>query len=254
MKKVTISAHRGAPESAPENTLSAFQAAVSIGVDFIETDVHLSSDHHVVITHDPDFSRLGGPSKAIRNCTRDEIESFRLVPGPDGPEKPLFMDDALKLFPEVRFNVDLKDHRPEMAEAWFQLLVRSEGADRFRTASFDDRTLRYFRRLAPNLQIGIPKRRFLGLLLLAFLGLSRRPSAGEAVIQIPENAGILRLISRRTIKIWHRYGWKIEAWTIDNEDDMERLISWGIDGIITNFPSLLKKVLNQNRDVKPNQV
>ena len=241
MSRITVSGHRGNPETATENTRAAFESALQIPVDYIETDVRLSADGHVVVAHDPDFSRLGGPGLRIRSLRRPDLETLRL--GRDGEDSPLFMDEALKLFPGARFNVDLKDRSPRLATAWANLLKTAGAGERCRTTSFYDGVLRRFGKSAPGFPIGVSRGRFVCLLLAALFGQSRSPRNGESVLQIPETFGPFRLLNPGRIKLWHRFGWKVEVWTIDNEEDMRRLIDWGVDGIITNRPSLLRKLL-----------
>ena len=244
MSRLLITGHRGAPSEAPENTRSSFSAAIASGAQVIETDIRLCADAHIVISHDDNFARLGGPGRSIRKMTRSEIEAIRLVSGPTGPERPLFMDEALMLFPDIRFNVDLKDSGPAIVREWAGLLRRSTAWNRCITASFYDRSLRMFRRIEPDLPVSVARFGIAWILLLSAFGTSRRPKAGEGVLQIPEKSGFLKLVSPRTIGIWHRFGWKVEVWTIDNREDMERLYEWGVDGIITNRPSLLKEFLH----------
>ena len=248
MNTPLIIGHRGAPERAVENTEASIRAALHEGALLIETDVRLTADFHIVLSHDPDFSRLGGPSTPIRRMRRSEILQIRLSGGPGPHQAPLFMDQALRLFPRARFNVDLKDPGLALVAAWCRLLEESGAAQRCRTASFHDRSLRLYRRLRPGAALSAARFRVITILLCTLIGLPCRPRSGEGVLQIPEKRGIFRLITPRRIRRWHRWGWQVHAWTIDTESDMKRLTAWGLDGIITNRPSLLRQVLKENPD------
>lgn len=243
MKSPLIIGHRGAPERAVENTEASIRAALNEGALLIETDVRLTADGCIVLSHDPDFSRLGGPSTPIRRMPSAEIRKIRLTGGPGSDQAPLFMDHALRLFPRARFNVDLKDPGPALVAAWCRLLEESGAAHRCRTASFHDRSLRLYRRLRPGAALSAARFRVITILLCTLMRLPCRPRSGEGVLQIPEKRGIFRLITPRRLHCWHRWGWKVHAWTIDTESDMKRLASWGLDGIITNRPSLLRRIL-----------
>ena len=244
MSLPVVIGHRGAPEKAVENTEESFRAALEAGAEIIETDVRISVDSHVVVAHDADFSRLGGPRIPIIRCTRDEIERFELE-GTDGRTvRPLFMDRVLESFPRASFNVDLKDPGPVSVPPWVVLLRRMSAFDRCRTASFSDRTLRLFRSALPEAPVSVARLGVAFLLLEARLGRTRPPGPTEGVLQLPERAGPLRVVAPRTLDAWHRSGWKIHVWTVDNEEDMRRLIAWGVDGIITNRPSLLKRTID----------
>lgn len=243
MSSLLIIGHRGAPDSGPENTRSSLRAALDAGADILEIDVRLTSDGHIVLSHDADFSGLGGPAKPIRDCTRKELSGFKLSGGVNGWEQPLFMDEALVEFPAAEFNVDLKDSGSRIVYAWVKLLDESGAGTRCRTASFHDRTLSLFRRLRPDLTVSVARFGVAVVLLTTLLGRPRKPRRTEGVLQIPERAGCLRVVTPRRIRKWQARGWKTQVWTVDNKDDMHRLIEWGVDGLITNRPSLLKQVL-----------
>ncbi len=244
MKTVLIIGHRGAPEKAVENTESSFRAALEAGASIIETDVRLSSDGHIVVAHDSDFSSFGGPVKPIIRCIRSELERVVLHHKSGSTEKPLFMDDALKLFPDTCFSVDLKDSGTAVIRAWSALLKKSKSFHRCRTASFRDRTLRIFKRMNPGAAVSVARLNAAWLLLTTILGCPRSPGEGEGVLQLPETAGPLRILTPERIAGWQKKGWKVQVWTVDSEEDMRRFVRWGIDGIITNKPYLLKEVLD----------
>jgi len=246
-----IIGHRGAPERAVENTEASFSAALEAGSSIIETDVRLTADNYIVISHDSDFSRLGGPAVPIRLSTRLEIEKVILNDGNGRTGKPLFMDEALKKFPDTFFSVDLKDPGADIVQSWTKLLLESAAEKRCRTASFRDTTLKIFRALNPGLPVSLARYGVAVLLFSTILGFPRHPGPGEGVLQLPEHAGLLRIITSRRITQWQNAGWKVYVWTVDNENDMRRFIKWGIDGIITNKPFLLKDILafSELRDI-----
>ena len=244
MNRPLIIGHRGAPYKAPENTESSFREALEAGAAIIETDVRLTADGHIVISHDHDFSGLGGPVKPIIRSTRSELEAVVLYNESGRAEKPLFMDDALRLFPDTSFCIDLKDSGKAIIRAWTDLLSGSGSQQRCRTASFRDRTLRVFRRMNPGAPISVARFGVAWLLLTTLLGRPRSPEDREGVLQLPEFAGSIRILTPGRIAAWQEKGWKVQVWTVDNEEDMRRFVRWGIDGIVTNRPSLLNAVLN----------
>lgn len=243
-----IIGHRGAPYQAVENTEAAFQAALETGAGIIETDVRLTADGHLVIAHDPDYSRLGGPVKPIIDCSRDELEKIVLKGISGNVSNPLFMEQALQLFPRAAFSVDLKDPGPAVVKVWTELLQKSGASSRCRTASFRDRTLKLFHRLNPDAPISIGRFGAAWLLFTTVLGCPRRPKSWEGVLQLPERAGPIRVLTPKRISLWQTRGWKVQVWTVDNKEDMRRFVRWGIDGIITNRPSLLLEVMKPSSD------
>ena len=238
-----IIGHRGAPEAAIENTEASFRVALAAGVHILETDVRLCADGHLVLWHDANFSRMGGPRKAIRQMKRGEIEKVRLKTGNFPEMPPLFMDQALTLFPQAHFNVDLKDRSSAIVKAWFHLLRHSGAAHRCRTASFHDSVLRRFRRLNPMYPVSVARLGVLLILIKTALGIPHLPKANEGVLHLPEKAGLFRIITGRNIAKWQKLGWQIHVWTVDDPDDIIRLAQWGVDAIITNRPSMAQEIL-----------
>lgn len=249
MKRMLIIGHRGAPEFAIENTKSSFKAAMAVGVDAIETDLRLSADGHLLVSHDADFSRLGGPSKPIAQCRKSELTKIVLRDGADRIEKPLFMEDALNMFPNARFNVDLKDSGRNIVLAWTSLLMKNGATTRCVTASFRDRTIKLFSKICVNAPISVARFGVIAIVLLSLFGIVRTPKRNERLLQVPEQAGPIRVLTEKRVKKLQKKGWEIYVWTVDNEQDMRRLIEWGIDGIITNRPLMLRKLL-ESRDGK----
>lgn len=237
---IEVIGHRGAPTKAPENTAASFTAALDAGADILETDARLTADGHVVLSHDPDFSRLSGDARPISGLTRKEVESIDL----GGGEPPCFWDDALRRFPGARFNVDLKLADRGLIDSYVAILRHAGATDRVVTASFLDRNLRAFRRACPDGKISAGRVRVLGLVVAAALGWRPGRRKGETAIQLPEVAGPVTLVTPKRLGRWHRKGWAIHVWTVDNEDDMRRLIEAGVDGIVTNEPGKLRSLLD----------
>ncbi|MSZ30873.1 MAG: glycerophosphodiester phosphodiesterase, partial [Actinobacteria bacterium] len=97
-------AHRGGTSAAPENSLRAFADAVSLGYQYLETDVHATSDGVLVAFHDNDLERTCGEKRAIATSTWEELTSARI----DGTDPIPLLDDLLDEFPEAKFNIDCK--------------------------------------------------------------------------------------------------------------------------------------------------
>jgi len=248
MRETLIIGHRGAPELAVENTESSFRAALAAGVDVIETDLRLSADGHLLVAHDSDFSRLGGPPKPIAQCTKSELRGIILRDDSNRIESPLFMEDALRMFPNAHFNVDLKDPNRDIVHAWVSLLMKSKSVARCVTASFRDKTINLFSKMFANAPVSVPRFEMAAIVLLSYLGIIRRPGKNKKILQAPEWAGPIRVLTEKRIKKLQKRGWKVHAWTVDNEKDMHRLIEWGIDGIVTNRSSLLRKLLESRNE------
>ncbi|HUG54386.1 MAG TPA: glycerophosphodiester phosphodiesterase [Vicinamibacteria bacterium] len=289
-----LQGHRGARGLAPENTLAAFARALSIGVTTLELDTALTRDGHVVVSHDPtlnpDLTRdaegrwLGGPGPAIFSLPLAEVQRYdvgRLRPGTayatrfasaapaDGQRIPK-LADVFALArrannPTVRFNVETKiDPRhpgltptPEAFADAVIAAVRGEGmASRTTVQSFDWRTLRHVRKVAPeirtvcltvqnpgddNVQTGQPGPSPL-------LGGLDVDDFGGSVPRLVQAAGCAvwsphaRSVTPALVAEARGLGLKVVPWTVNETGDMEALIAAGVDGIITDYPDRLRTV------------
>lgn len=225
-------AHRGGTSEHPENTMPAFARAVELGFVFLETDVHATSDGHLVAFHDADLERTCGRPGAIADLDLTEVAAARV----DGRESiPLFRD-LVESFPSARFNVDCKDDRA--LEPLITELRRLDCLDRVCVGSFSDRRLKRLRReLGPGLCTSLGPRE----ITLLTAG-SPVPGNGRAA-QVPVSAGPVTIVTRRMVERCHRRGLQVHVWTIDDAEEMERLLDLGVDGIMTDRPEVLRSVL-----------
>ncbi|MGA1436834.1 MAG: glycerophosphodiester phosphodiesterase [Ilumatobacteraceae bacterium] len=227
-------AHRGGLSEAPENTLAAFQHAVELGFTYLETDVHLTSDGVLVAFHDPDLERTCGIDGKINDLSWDAISEARV----DGTHPiPQFVD-LLDSFPHARINVDCKSD--EALQPLISLLSERDCLDRICVGSFSDRRLRAVRRAFGNRVC--PR---LGPVETTRLTAGAPTPKGAFAAQVPPAAGKLPLVTERFVARAHRRGLQVHVWTIDDADEMNRLLDLGVDGIMTDRPEVLKDVLQQ---------
>lgn len=234
-------AHRGgalyAPNLGIENTLRAFGNAVDLGYTYLETDVHATKDGQLVSFHDAELHRVTGYGGAIEDLTLAQVQELHV----GGREAIPTIDELFETFPKARFNLDLKANGAVLPLAE---KIRSHHAERrVCVCSFSLRRLRRFRRLVKGTLTAISP---LGVAAMS-VGLARLPGRAEVVFQVPLThriAGVTkRIITPERIRAIHRAGRKINAWTVDDPEVMHELIDWGIDGIVTDRPDLLKGVL-----------
>lgn len=250
-----VCAHRGDSAYYPENTLSAFLSAAELGVDCIESDVHLTADDQCVLWHDSTVDRMTSGTGEIRDYTLEELKqldaaySFTL-PGQTGypfrgrgitiPS----LAETLEALPEMRFNLDLKDASLQLAERFIEVVGRYKAHARILGASFHYRQLRRLRKLAPSLVTSFSSPEVRGLVVLQRIGLLKYvfPFKG-LTLQVPETHGNTRIVTPRLINLLHDRGISVQVWTINSADDMHRLLDMGVDGIVTDDPRLLQQVL-----------
>lgn len=244
-------AHRGSRLLWPENTMVAFQGAVDLGYRYIETDVHLSRDGRVVVFHDDGLERLTDGSGRVWDhdwaelrrfdaaCRFDEAGDFPLRGR--GVSIPLF-EEAVAAFPDVLWNIDLKQAGIESAVA--EVVGRLGLEDRVLIGSFHDARIRRFRRLTEGRVATSAGPREVAAAWSA-AGVGSGPRGAADAYQVPERGGVL--VTRRFVTAAHRAGKQVHVWTVNDPAIMHRLLDQGVDGIVTDRPDLLNAVVEARK-------
>ena len=232
-------AHRGGTSEAPENTMPAFEHAVALGYRYLETDVHLSADGVLMAFHDPDLSRTCGVDGTIADMTAGELAEVRV----DGRASIPLMSELFERFPDVRFNIDCKSDAA--AGPLAALIRRHEAIDRVCLGAFSHARLKKLRvLLGPELLSCTSPQEVTSLRLVGRVG-------GDArrVAQVPVRFGAasgpkgLTVVTERFVRNAHGRGIPVHVWTIDEPDEVHRLLDLGVDGIMTDRPEILRDVL-----------
>lgn len=217
-----------------ENTFAALAEAHGAGAGYVESDCHLTADGDVVLFHDDDLRRLTGDPRSVRDVTTAELE--RLMAARGGL---VTLRQALDAFPDLRFNLDVKDEAVAAPTGH----VIAEHADRVLIASFSDAHRRIAlhaaaaadAQLLPAASAGTATiARALAAVRLRSRGLLRRALDGIDALQIPERQGRLRILTPRLIDAAHELGVEVHVWTVNDPDDMRRLLDMGVDGLVTD--------------------
>ncbi len=246
-------AHRGARAELPENTIPAFQRALDIGVDVLETDLHMTADGHIVAAHDPSGERMAGVPAQFRHVPLCDVKSWDAGHGfvDESGERPFVgrgyvistLEELLVEFPSTPLNVDIKQLDPPIYRPLLDLLRRTHSAERVTVASFHTRAMVAFRRLGYEGKTTLSRGE-----LVSFLALPGRPWSwlwkrlgGLAdAAQIPTHGGPIRLDTRRQIARFHQLGLRVDYWTVNEPDEARRLLELGADGIMTDDPAAIK--------------
>ena len=228
-------AHRGGAGDAPENTMPAFQACVDLGYRYVETDVHRTKDGKLVAFHDDTLDRATDRSGRIRELTWSEVRQATVK----GERIPL-LEDVLGTWPELRVNIDPK--ADDAVELLANVIQKTNALDRVCVGAFSDARLKKLRRkLGPGLCTSMGPLDVLRLRLRSLRVPVGAFSAGCA--QVPIKKGAIPVVDARSVRTAHHLGLQIHVWTVDDPNEMHRLLDLGVDGIITDRPSLLKDVL-----------
>ena len=228
-------AHRGGASEHPENTMPAFEHAVRMGYRYLETDAHATVDGVLVAFHDGVLDRLTDRSGIIAKLPWEYVRQARVRDA----SIPL-MEELLSAWPEVRVNIDLK-HEAAVVPL-VEVIERTRTHDRVCVASFSGKRLDRFRRLTAGKVCTAIGPLDIARLRGAGFGLPAGSFAGGCA-QVPVRQGPLLILDQRFVDVAHRNGLPVHVWTIDDEAEMERLLDLGVDGIMTDRPSVLKEVL-----------
>ncbi len=253
-----VMAHRGESGNVPENTMAALEAAVELGVDVVESDVHLTKDDQIVLFHDDSLMRTTGEEGTVRDYTLEELREFDLgyTFSTDGGTTFPFRGKGLKIvtlqevferFPNTMFNLDIKDTFPAAPEALANLLSEMNKKDSVIIASFTDRQIERFRQILPDVLTSAHPGEVKRFVFFSKIGLPRIKSEDihYRAFQVPVKSGPLTVVTKKFVKMAHERGIAIHVWTINDESTMNKLIDLGVDGIFTDQPSILKSVLSK---------
>lgn len=215
-----------------ENSAAAFAAAHAAGSEYIETDCQVTADGDVILFHDATLERLTGDPREVRHVrTRDIARLFSDHGGL------LTVAEALDLFPETRFNIDVKT--PAAAAPLGPILA--DHAHRTLVTSFSDANrrstvasvLRAGSVLRPATSAG--RNAIAAVRMLSSLRVSPARALREIdALQIPERRGALRVLTPALLRAAHRHDVEVHVWTVNDPAAMRRLIDLGVDGIVTD--------------------
>jgi glycerophosphoryl diester phosphodiesterase len=246
-------AHRGGAGDHPENTMPAFRAAVAMGYLYLETDVHLTGDGEVVAFHDDVLERVTDRSGRIAELTAAEVAEadagyrFTRDGGATFPHRgrgvrvPL-LGEILEEWPQARVNIDTKSDA--VVEPLAALLRRMGVLDRVCVGSFSDERLRRFRALAGDEVCTSMGPRAIACARVCSIS-GHIPRLGARCMQIPVRQGRILMADTVMIRAAHRSGLPVHIWTIDDPDEMERLLDLGVDGIMSDRLQTLREVLQR---------
>ncbi|HSV97511.1 MAG TPA: glycerophosphodiester phosphodiesterase [Spirochaetota bacterium] len=249
-----VFAHRGASGGYPENTLLSFREAVKIGVDAVETDVHFTKDNRFVVAHDGELGRICDGSGLVADYTLADLKKFDAGYGfsVDGGKSFPFrakglslisLEELLEEFPGQRFNIDLKAKNPAQVPYYCKIIEKCAAQHRVLTASEHAANIRPVRERFPEMATSFSLSEALFYYFLFRSGfLYLKKSFPADALQIPEFFGPSRVVSNAFVEQAHKKGLRVHVWTINEEEAMRRLYDTGADAVMSDHPSLLKKV------------
>ena len=232
-----VLAHRGGAEESNENTLESFDYSQSLGCEFIETDVQVSSDGIPYIFHDDDLKRIINNPIRFDSLSSNEIDELSIFNSCKIPK----LSDTLLRFPNLCFQIDFKTD--EVVMPALDVINEMNVFDRVCIASFNSKRLQNVRSLYPDLCISMGPNEVFKTLLARF-NLYKGDVPGDC-LQIPMSYYGIKIVSKRFVDFIHSRGLKIMIWTINDIKTFKYLINLGVDGIITDKPKLLFKTIEE---------
>lgn len=219
--------------------MRAFERTVRLGYTYIETDVHATADGELVLFHDDTLDRLTELRGPVAALPYRELAKARVL----GAEPIPRLEDALAAWPDVRFNIDVKER--SAVAPFARALERTGAHDRVCVASFSQKRLRQVRAvMGPRVCTSLTRSgvaAFKAASLFTSIRTVARFTAG--CVQVPPFYGPFAVITPSLLRTAHAYGMQVHVWTIDEPAEMHRLLDLGVDGVMTNDPAALRDVL-----------
>ena len=237
---VEIIAHRGAAAARPENTLAAVEKALEDRADWVEIDVQEIADGTVVVTHDSDFMKQAGVALKVWDAELDDLERIDIGSWFD-PSFAAARVPTLRAVLETakgrgRILIELKyyGHDDRLEERVAQIVEQTGMAADVMIMSLKRSGVNKMRELRPDWPMGILAARAIGDL-----------TALDAEF-LAVNTG---QVSGKLLRRAHDAGKKVFVWTVDDPRAMSRMVSMGVDGLITNEPALAREVMEARADL-----
>ncbi|WP_454191559.1 glycerophosphodiester phosphodiesterase [Paenibacillus sp. Marseille-Q7038] len=243
MKIPLIIAHRGAKGEAPENTIAAFELALQQGCDAFELDIHLSQDGEIMVIHDDTVRRTTNGNGFVKDMTQADLQQLDAGSWFDSSYQGESIPTLREVFeiapPHLMINVEMKGGISEgVEEKLIALLEECDMYDQVIVSSFHFDSLRTLERLNPKVKTG-----------LLYAQNFARPEL------LPNTAGVNAFslhpyfihVEEADFRSVQNEGLQMYAWTVNEEKVMTKLIEKGIDGIITDYPGRLKKIMEEFR-------
>lgn len=242
--EIMVIGHRGGRAEFEENTLAAFKGSFEKGVRGYETDIRMTADEELVITHDASLKRMAGVDLDVEKSTRKEIKKVKTKQG----NPILFLDELVKYFrgsdiAYIEWEMKSNNYSEEQLKVYCDKAYKTVMKGKLENAlyifsSFDHRSIRTMKQLHPD----------------AECMLITGDPANEKTLKTAEELGVKRIAcnvdgtSRKMVKAAHKAGYKVNLWPGTSEEDFQLALSLGADIACTDYPV---KILEFVKDKMP---
>ena len=252
-----IIAHGGAKKLYPGNRFLAFQSSAALGVDMLEMDVRMTKDGILLTHHDQDIDRMSNGTGNVIDYTYEDLLAFNFgynfqdekgnYPYRNDSIAPCKLSEVFSTFSHIPLMVELKDRGEDgqkAARILKDMISKYEIQDKIVVVAFDEAVLSYFQEItADKIQIGSSQEETKDFVITALSAMEYLYRPKATVVAIPSQNSGINLASERLINSAHRRNMAVHYWTINDPEEMKKLISLGADGLITDRPDIMKEVL-----------
>ena len=252
-----VIAHQGGEELWPSNTMVAYERAVALGVDVLEMDLHVTADGTLVLIHDETVDRTTDGTGVVEQMTLAEVKALDAGyywTDDDGQTFPFrgqgitvaTLEEVFQAFPTMPMNIEIKlVETAPVVEPFCQMIRQYNMQDKVLVASFHQDALDQFRAACPEVSTSTTQNEVISFFARHAVGLAASYSPVAQAVQVPEYRSGIHILTPGFVKDAHSRGMDVHVWTINEAEDMQRMIDLGVDGIITDRPDILLELLGR---------
>ena len=249
--------HRGCAGEMPENTLAAFERGLADGAAILETDVHLTRDGVPVLIHDDAVGRVTdgeGPVREFPFADLQRLDAGHRFTAADGTtpmrgtgHRIPSLAEALAALPGARFNLELKEDLPDIVERTLGVIQDAKRAERTLVTSGDDTLMQRIRETVAReksaVALGASANDVARFAVATLRG--ETPPSGPMAFQVPPDFAGQPLVTEAFVASAHEHGVQVHVWTINDPDEIDALFDLGVDGIVSDHPARVARVIAQ---------
>ncbi len=240
----------------PGNTLMFLQGMADLGVDVLEMDVNMTRDGAIVLLHDRTVDRTTNGAGRVSDLTLAEIQALDAAymwsqdGGQTFPHRGQgvvipTLREVFERWPDYPMNIEIKQESPSLAEPLCALIRQYRRTESVLVASFSDTALREFRQACPSVATAPSTGEVTTFVVLNFAFLADTVSPAYHAFQVPLSRSNIPVVTPGFVQAAHRRNVQVQVWTINDPAEMQRLIDMGVDGIMTDRPDVLLRLLGR---------
>lgn len=235
--------HRGYTKHATENTAQAFDDAVALGFDHLETDLRTTRDGHIVLCHDPELSRISAAQTKVSDLTRSELEALKLIQG----EPLLFFDEFLDRYALLNWILDIKPDSAEATIAGLQTWLKHPQGETFlrqqvRFLMWQPAHEQQLQQVLDNAFCLARDKACVRAGVSALVGLPALGVVEHGVYAVPPKLGGVPVLSAGLVKRYHKRSAKVIGYLPESEAEHQQALDAGVDELLTNHAHLIQSL------------